>query len=416
LLAAQFARDAAVEARPQAVAQWLPQLGASAAETRERMGFNGSAAQGGSAADCAISSTATSQHCYGNSRSLGVNLTQTLWSFQSFSALKEANFQAAAAESSLLGARQSLLLRVSQAYFGILSAKDQLAANRGAREAFGTLLNQAKARQQTGVGPKSDVDQAQAFYDTTEQNVIDAQNALDDAYLALSRMVGERVGPVAPLRDDIPLTAPEPVSADEWVDSARHDNFDVRTAQLKMEAAERDIGVQRGRALPTLALVGSASSLHQDPLLGGNQTLDTVGVQFTWPLFQGGGVASAVRQSRALFHEAQVNYEASLREAERQSRAAHRGVVSGIARIGAAQRAVHSGQQAVEAMRRNVEFGTGTEFELLGAQNNYYDAVRAHAQARYDYLTNVLTLKQQAGRLTEHDLAAIDDLLIEGAP
>ena len=30
--------------------------------------------------------------------------------------------------------------------------------------------------------------------------------------------------------------------------------------------------------------------------------------------------------------------------------------------------------------------------------------VRAYSQARYDYLTNVLTLKQQAGRLSEHDL------------
>ena len=66
-------------------------------------------------------------------------------------------------------------------------------------------------------------------------------------------------------------------------------------------------------------------------------------------------------------------------------------------------------------MRRNVEFGTGTEFELLDAQNNYYTERRAYSQTRYDYLTNVLTLKQQAGRLTERDLLAIDDLLIESA-
>jgi outer membrane protein len=63
-----------------------------------------------------------------------------------------------------------------------------------------------------------------------------------------------------------------------------------------------------------------------------------------------------------------------------------------------------------------VEFGTGSEFELLDAQNNYYAAVRAYDQDRYDYLTNVLTLKQQAGRLTEMDLIAIDDLLIEATP
>jgi outer membrane protein len=409
---AHFQRDASVEVHPQALASLLPQVSASASATRERAGYDGSQAAGASTI-CAQETDGGTQHCYGTARALGLNLSQTLWSFQSFSALKEANFQVAAAESSYRGAQQSLLLRVSQAYFGILSAADQLAANRNERDAFGALLNQARVREQTGVGPRSDVEQAQAFYDATEQNVIDAQNALDDANLAMSELVGEHVAGVTPLRDNIPLKSPEPASADDWVSSARQDNFDVRTAQLNMEAASRDVGVQRGRGLPTLALVGSSSKIRQDAVLGGNQTLDTVGVQFTWPLFQGGAVASAVRQSRALYRESQVNYDAAQREAERQTRAAFRGIVTGIQRIAAADRAVHSGKQAVEAMHRNVEFGTGSEFELLNAQTNYFSAVRAYDQARYDYLTNVLTLKLEAGRLTEMDLAAIDDLLIE---
>jgi outer membrane protein len=412
LQAARFQRDALIEVRPQAIAPWLPQVSLSASAVRERVGFQTGPAQGTSAADCALSSTADTQHCYGTQRSLGVNLTQTLWSFQSFSALKEANFQVAAAESDYQGAQQALLLRVARAYFGILSAKDQLAANKGERESFATLLNQATVRQQTGVGPRSDVEQAQSFYDATEQNVIDAENALDDANLALTEIIGEPTPIIAPLRDEIPLVSPQPATAEEWVSSARQDNFGVRTAELKMEAASRDIGVQRGRGLPTLALTGSSSKLNQDPVLGGDQRLDTVGIAFAWPIFQGGAVASAVRQSRALYRQAQVNYDASQRDVERQTRAAFRGIVSGIQRIGAARRAVESGKRAVDASRRNVEFGTGTEFELLDAQNNYFAAVRASAQARYDYLTDVLTLKQQAGRLTERDLAAIDDLLI----
>jgi outer membrane protein len=193
------------------------------------------------------------------------------------------------------------------------------------------------------------------------------------------------------------------------------DNFDVRTAQLNMEAASRDISVQRGRGLPTISLTGSGSKLTQEEVLGGNQTLDTIGVSFSWPLFQGGAIASAVRQSRAVFRQSQANYESVKRDTERLTRAAFRGIVTGIQRIGAALRAVESSAHAVEAMRRNVEFGTGTEFELLDAQNNYYAARRAYAQTRYDYLTSVLTLKQQAGRLTEQDLIAIDNLLIEKA-
>jgi outer membrane protein len=415
LEAAHFQRDALIEARPQALAQWLPQVSANGGATRERANFDNGPALGSQAADCAISSTAGSQFCYGTVHSLGLNMSQTLWSFQSFSQLKEANFQVAAAEANYQGAQESLVLRVAQAYFGILSASDQLDTNRAERDTFATLLNQAKAREQTGVGPRSDVDQARAFYDATEQNVIDAQNALDDANLAMTQIIGQPVAKIEPLREDIPLLAPDPASADDWVSSARQDNFDVRTAQLKMEAASRDISVQRGRALPTISLLGSGSKITENQVLGGNQTVDTVGVSFSWPLFQGGAVASAVRQSRALYREAQVTYDSVQRDTERQTRAAFRGIVTGIQRIAAAHRAVDSGARAVEAMRRNVEFGTGTEFELLDAQNNYYTARRAYSQTRYDYLTNVLILKQQAGRLTEMDLIAIDDLLIESA-
>jgi len=418
LQAAGFQRDAAIEARPQALAQWLPQLSASASAARERVGFDAgqlaaSPGLGSQAADCALGAGTGTQHCYGTARGLGLNMSQTLWSFQAFSQLKEANFQAAAAEATFQGAQQDLLLRVAQAYFAILSATDQLTTNRSEREAFGTLLNQAKVREQTGVGPRSDVSQAQAFYDATEQSVIDAQNSLDDANLALTVIVGARTDRIAPMREDIPLPTPEPASADAWVASARQDNFSVRSAQLKMEAASRDVSVQRGRGLPSFALTGSSSKFTQDEVLGGNQTLDTVGVSFSWPLFQGGAVASAVRQSRALYRQAQAAYDATQRDTERQTRAAFRGIVSGIQRIGAARRAVNSGRDAVDASRRNVEFGTGTEFELLDAQNNYYTALRAYHQARYDYLTSALTLKQQAGRLTEHDLDAVDDLLIE---
>jgi len=61
-----------------------------------------------------------------------------------------------------------------------------------------------------------------------------------------------------------------------------------------------------------------------------------------------------------------------------------------------------------------VDFGTGSVFDLLNAQNNYFAAQRAYSQTRYDYLTSLLTLKQQAGRLSEHDLEEIDGLLITG--
>jgi outer membrane protein len=155
LQAAGFQRDAAIEAKPQALAQWLPQVSATASATRERAGFDSGQSTGNQANDCAMGAGAGNLHCYGTIHGLGLNLSQTLWSFQAFSQLKEANFQAAAAEAGFRSAQQNLLLRVAQAYFTILSATDQLATNRAERDAFATLLNQARTREQTGVGPRS---------------------------------------------------------------------------------------------------------------------------------------------------------------------------------------------------------------------------------------------------------------------
>src|ERR1700674_1710082 len=74
LQAAGFQRDAAVEVRPQAISQWLPQVSAAASATRERVGFDTGAATGNQAADCALSAAAGTQHCYGTVHGLGLNL------------------------------------------------------------------------------------------------------------------------------------------------------------------------------------------------------------------------------------------------------------------------------------------------------------------------------------------------------
>ncbi len=415
LQAAIAQRDAAIEVKPQAIAQLLPQVMASGTGSRQNLGVQldqPAGAQVGTVAGCGLSADLTTEHCIGDAHAYTLSLTQTLWSYQSFNQLREANALAASAQATLLSAQQALLLRVAQAYFNILAVRDQLAANVAERDGYGVLLKQARGREQTGVGPRSESEQAQSFFDATEQGVIDARNALDDAELALAEIVGVNPGEVASLRESIPLTSPDPASLEAWVTAALRDNPAVRAAQLQVDAANRDIAVQQGKGLPTLTLSGSAEHTWQDPAFGGSQTDQMIGVSINWPLFQGGAVASAMRQSRAQYRGMLAQYEGLKRDTERQTRAAYRNVLSGIERVTVAQRAVESGRVAVEASQRNVEFGTGGEFDLLNAQSNYYNAQRAYFQTRYDYLTALLTLKQQAGRLSEQDLAAIDALLV----
>jgi outer membrane protein len=429
LMATRYSRDAASEQRPLAIAQLLPQLHVSASLDRERVGSENSSPvanlgqptrpDGGAAAGCTAALPGSLQRCIGNQHAVTLILSQTLWSMQSWERLKEADFQVAGADASLQSAGESLLLRIAQAYFAILSARDQLATYRNERDAFATLLRQAKVRAHTGIGPRSDVQQAEAYYDLTEQPVIDAGNTLDDAVLAMREIAGpysRSLTDLAPLRADIPLAAPDPPSADAWVMFARENNPAARAAELAAKAAGREVLVQRGAMMPTLSLFGTSSRLWQNPAINGNQTLDEVGVEVNWPLFQGGGALSAERQANALYRQSESQYTGVIRDIEARTRAAYRDVVNGIRDISAAKQALDSARTAVEASRRAIEFGTGSEFELLQFEDNFYVAQRAYNQARYDYLTNLLLLKQQAGELTERDLTKVDDLLVERTP
>jgi len=424
LQSAAYQRDAAIEARPQALAQWLPQLGGSASTERERISdpaaqFGLTRSQSGTLPPlgafglpgCELATSVTVR-CNVNYTTYGLTLTQTLWSFQSYSRLREADSQAASAEASFLSAQQNLVIRVAQAYFTVLQAQDLLNTFTGERSAYAAMLKQSQGRQQAGVGSASEVKQAQAYFDQTAQNVINAQNELDDANLALGEIIGSAPGHVAGLREGIPLTAPDPVCVDAWVSAAENDNPDVRAAQLSAEAARRDIGVQRGKGLPSLALSGTGAYVTAPSVLGGHHGLDTVGVYFNWPLFQGGAVASAVRQSRALYHESLANLTTVQRQTEQRTRSAYLGILSNIRGINAARRAIDSARAAVESAQRDIEFDVGGEFALLGYQQVYYNAIYAYDQARYAYLANVLLLKQQAGRLSERDLASVDALLV----
>lgn len=401
---ARAARDAAIQARPQARATLLPQLDLSAGVARDRYRYaagDSSSPQEPGDADARLSATR---------RSYGADLRQTLWDLEALQRLRQADAQVAQAQAEYLAARQSLILRVADAYFDVLAAADTLAANRAERAAYATLVEQAQKRLQTGLGARIGVDEAQAFLSLTEQSVINAELALLDARQALLQLTATPT-PIVALRDDIPLASPEPAGLDEWLSATRRDNPAVQAAQLRVRAADRATAATRSRHLPTVQLQGSIGQTDRADALGGDERIDSIGVVAHWPIFEGGRVRAQTREAAARAQQARADHDGLLRRAERETLAAFRGVLAGIHSIRAAQLALRANGTALQASRNGVESGTRTEFDLLNAQNNYYAALRSYYQSRYDYLRNTLALKAQAGRLDEGDVQAVDALL-----
>ncbi len=407
--AAQFARDASLEVRPQARALLLPQLNSG-----YNYGYSESESTGTSIDATTGAPVGFSRSNEGVDRSLSISLSQTLFSLEDWRRLKQSSEQVALAQVIYRNNEQNLLLRVSEAYFGVLGARDDLRSAQAEKTAVERQLEQAKRRFEVGLSAITDVQEAQARYDLTVATELAAQQALAAAEEALTEITKDPVRDLASLQDDIPLPTPNPLSVDHWIQHARDSNLDLLASQLNYNIAERSVGIAKARHLPTLGLSGRYSDGRNEAgAFPSDSTTSSVGLGVTLPIFSGGATQSGVRQAIATREQREVEFEGTGRLVERNTRNAFQGVVTGAAQVRALKQAVLSSRTALQASETGLEVGTRTAIDVLNAQQQLYAAERNYYQSRYDYLLSVLRLKSSAGRLSAADLAEIDALLVQ---
>lgn len=408
--AALHQRNAALQARPQALSAWLPQVTAHAGleHDREHILSLQSATQ---LADSNGDIPPSESKDYFGSRTYTVSLSQKLFDWSAYKTVAQANQQVAQAEASFRSAQQSLVLRTVQAYLTVLSAADVLRVDQEAQETYAQQLDQAKEKYKAGFSPVTDVFNAQASYDSNSATVIIDQTALEDAKQALGVLIGKPVTSFATLQDEIPLVAPNPVGVEAWSQSGGTDNTDLMSALFAREAARMQVAALRGKYLPTLSAVGSVGHQTSHAPSGDDVVQDAVGLSLDWNVFQGGLVHSQVRQALEQYEQSQAVYELQRRSVEQNVRDDFRGVVNGIATIKASKLAVTSNQASVDASNVGLKVGTRNQSDVLVARQSLQLAERSFYLSRYAYLISMLKLKQDVGRLSESDLAQIDSLL-----
>lgn len=406
LQAALHQRDQGTEADNQALAALLPQLAAEGGTRKEHLKVK--AANTGS-------TFVPIDERY-DATTYALTLSQTLFDWQAFKNMSAGNRLEAQAEAAYAAAEQDLILRVAQAYFNVLSAEDRLRADRDAQTAFRQRLDNAQERFKAGAAPVTDVKNAQAAFDSSTATVVVDTTRLSNARRALSVIVGQPVGQLDHLRDDIALVPPNPPQVDNWAQAAANNNPAVIVARLGADAAGDLASAAHGRFLPRVSAVGVLTAEdNEESQFGSDNRTDYVGINVEWRLFQGGRAVSSVREAKASQREAQARYQLALRTADQSVRDAYDGVVNGIASVRAATSAVSSQQNGVIATEVGFNVGIRTVIDVLNARQSLANSQKALSDARYSYLLNLLALKGAVGQLSAQDVQDIDNLLVRGA-
>ncbi len=401
---------AALEAKPQALAGLLPSVDLSGSRQRDRSsGSRIGLTPSGAIGSVDISTTL-------DSTSWQVQLRQPLFRWDRWVQLKEADSQVAQAEANYQAAGENLLVRVAQAYFDVLGARDTLESTRASKEAIGRQLDQAKKKFEVGLSAITDVQEAQAAYDQVVADEIAADQALSKAREDLRAITGTYVSDLEAPRVDMPLKTPDPDSANAWVATAMKQNLNLISARMAADVAEQEVSRNRSQYYPNVDLVAS----HTLNNTSGNNIFATqdvtgnaIGLQLSMNLFAGGSSSSQVSQAVHKASAAKDRLTLAQRDAERQTRDAYLGVLSGISRVKALSQAVTSAETALKATEAGLEVGTRTTVDVLTSRQNLLKNRTQYAKSRYDYLMETLRLKQAAGILDTDDLKQMNSWLTD---
>jgi len=425
------------EGVPQARALLLPQISASLGLTQSSGGSSSSSSSSASDTDYLCNGIAagtgtytctgpfsdssvggTSNSGHERARSLSGQIDQVIFDFSKIADLKAAHSTADAGEQTYQSAVQDLYVRVSTAYFGILTDEDALTFAKANEDAFKKQYDQADAQYKAGIAAITGAYQAKAAYEAAKAQTITAQNTLSDAREALTQITGQPVGDLKKLRNDLPLDPPVPADPNAWVQDAIKYNPSILSQQYSVTAAEHDITAARAGHLPTINATASRSKTTDwlqngsaAAISGNGRFGNTIGVTLSVPIFSGGAVQSRVRQSIYERDAAQDSLESERRLVVRTTLNYYRSVLADIEEVRSGKSAVESGQKALDATRAGFNVGTQTIIDVLNAIQTLTSAQNNYSQARHQFVLDKLNLRYSTGRVEYKDIEAANVLL-----
>ena len=336
---------------------------------------------------------------------LGGQLNQVVFDFSKYSTYSKGKFATELSNLQFADAKQQLLVTVAQAYFDVLYAKDALVSIQKTKEALEKQMNQARKSFEVGTVTIADVNDAQAAFDSSSAQEIQATNDLIYKKNIFRNLTGLDPEQIQPLKDEINLAVPVPMSPDKWSTIAESANLNIKVAHKQVLMADQDVNIAISGHLPSLNLVGNyqnQGTTNIDSTSGNTNSSDdgsnvpgtplssysvgSLGLQLNIPIYSGGGVNAQVRQSRANYQAATQQLVSVERQTDQDTRNTYWQVQNGVNIVKAQQTALKSAKTKLDSDQLGYQVGVRNSIDLVNSQKNYYQTYQTYQQSRYQYL------------------------------
>jgi outer membrane protein len=322
-------------------------------------------------------------NAYGNFRT-GLVMRQPL--FQAGEATlgyQQARLGREMAAAYVLNARQQLLFQVTQAYFGLQLAQENLAVVQQARQTAAAHLKITQTRFQAGTVVHSDVLSAQVHLAKLTQEEMTGASQVQIARSALSTVVGRPEAGARPLAPAPKTPASLPPRLDDLKQTAQEKRPDLKQLELSARVAQQEYAKARLNYLPRLHVVAEYD-VDQRRLFGSSGDSYTVMALLNFNLFNGLADLARVRETRAketqardLKRDLEDRVRHQVTEAILNLKTAHD-------RLGVAEKAVAQARESLRLIRLRYETGLTILVDLLTAEDATKNAELSRVATLFD--------------------------------
>ena len=356
-----------------------------------------------------------------NTFSYGLNISQPLFRLDKWFLNKQAKENLEAAEAQFAYQQQELIIKVTRAYFKVLSARANLEAKVATEKALRNQYDSVLERFNTGSVSRIELAEAKAALNRAESDRVQAEGNVDISFEELNSIVGRQVKLITPLNTSLDYIAPR-TDVENEVSKGLTNNYLIIEAKNRLEAADANTKSKSSNYLPKIDLNANANrrTSKQYTFDGVNSNIELpftiptetenriYSIQFSMPLFTSGLNNSQRRQ--ALLQE--VKSEEQLILVERgivqQIRTLHTALRTSELNIASLKSAVESSKDALEATKLGYELNSRNLIDLLQAEKNYSESINNLSQATYGFIVTSLQYKQAIGNLVPGDVVELN--------
>ncbi|MGO9318110.1 MAG: TolC family protein [Terracidiphilus sp.] len=286
----------------------------------------------------------------------------------------------AAAQLSAEDARDLVVLVAGNAYLLALADETRVASVEAQAATAKISLDQAVANHQAGTAPLLDELRARVDYQSQEQQLIVARNALEKDKLALARVIGLPLEQSFTLADKTPYAAFDQIDVEAAIHEAHANRKDLAAMVEQTSAAEQQRKAASADRLPTLNFAGDYGDIGVNPKSshGTGNAAGTLSV----PLFREYGLRGEAQVAQAQLDTAQARLNDKNAQVDADVRDALLDIASAEKMVEVARSSVELSNEALsEAQQR---YANGVSDNLAVSQ-----ALQSVAQANDQYVTSL---------------------------